>query len=221
MKINKGIIVLTFDDIIVNNSFSLYTFLVNHFSFYNKYLDLYTLRTEKQIYDRKEKNLIKWLSREKDNIDGVYLYTLMYNLAKGFFDKNDYKQLKLSKIGESVLLNPLFYENSGIKEIYILIKYATKKEKEYKEKFINQINSSTKIKLVSINNKSSYYDEMKKIKNWNLLVTDDIDLVEKLSSGNIDHKEFYMPKYGYNEASIQLKELIKQKSGSLIFYNAI
>ena len=53
---------------------------------------------------------------------------------------------------------------------------------------------------------------------WDIVITDDIDFVENLASGKIDHNEFLVPQYGYSVAKPELLELIKYKNSTLSYY---
>ena len=229
MKTTKGNIIITFDDIIIETSFILYLFMSNNFSYYKKYFDLTKLYNRKTIYERNDKDILKLLYSKKIfesnelNLKEkqCLLISAITDINSRFYNKDFYNISQLTSIGKTVLLNPLFYENSGIENIYILIKYNTQKEKEYKESFLKKIINNQKFKLIFIKYDSKYIDAFKNISNWNLVITDDIELVEDLSKGNIDHKEFYIPNYGYTKASNKLKELIKLKYSTITYYNAI
>lgn len=221
---NKGIVIFTFDDILVDTAFSFYTFLETNFSFFNKYLDLYTLRKKEDIYKRNKIDLIDWLLRDNvkklDKKNLVFSLSLIYKtIYEKYYNVDHYKNLPLTKLAATSLKNALFIENKGIQKIFILVKYTTNKDKEYKEQFIKTHFNSNKIELKFFKKNESYYSFFEQNNKWNLLVTDDIDLVEKISANDIFHKEFYMPKYGYDQASSYLKELIKQKNANIIYYD--
>lgn len=228
MQTTKTNIIVTFDDVIVENSYSLYLFLCNNFSFYIKYFNLTKLYTKKNIYERKTVDLFPSLYRTEllssklsSEQKTVYLTTAIMNIFNDFYNKDVFQYLPLTQLGKTILLNPLYYENSGIENIYILVKYHTKKEKEFKEQYLKKYITSSKFKIIFLSHNSKYETEIKKINKWSLLITDDIDTVEKIAGGNIDHKEFYLPRYGYDQASPELRELIKQKSATITYYNAI
>ena len=95
MRTTKTNIIVTFDDIIVENSYSLYLFLCNNFSFYIKYFNLTKLYTKKNIYERKTVDLFPSLYRTEllssklsAEQKTVYLTTAIMNIFNDFYNKD-------------------------------------------------------------------------------------------------------------------------------------
>lgn len=225
MKLDKAIFVVTFDDVVVHSSYILYKFLCNNFVFFSRYLNIFKLKTKKEIYERDEKDLIKYLM-SKSILENKEAYsqdlmfsTLYINILNDFYKrKNIYDPREITPLMKNGLLNPIFSENSGIKEINFIVKYRTNEEKEDKINLLRSLfHDNQKIKIIPIHYKTDYFDEVKKI-NWDVIITDDVDLIEKTAAGNIDHKEYILAQYGYNKPKPELVELIKQKYANLSCY---
>lgn len=222
MITNKGQIIFTFDDVIMNTSYNLYKYLSLRYAFYGKFLDIFKLYSKEDIDNRTIANIIEYLYNEKIKNNDFYKATFAFSILNNYYlSKYDIYDNELpTPLAKGTLLNPLFYENAGIENVYILIKYATDIEKEYKEKFVKKyLSNSVKFKFVYLKNTESYSDYIiKNIPKWDLIVTDDIEAVEQLAKLNIDHHEFFLPNYGYDKASPFLKELIKQKNASINYF---
>ena len=222
---DKAIFIMTFDDVMVYSSYNLYTYLCRNFVFYSKYLDVYKLYTKKEFYDRPVKDTIEFLFNQKSfnrlserakKMALSNLYTILY---KTYYGKDIETNMIETKLAVRFLKNPLFFENSGIDKVYIILKYHTEFEKNAKLKFIKDNYPGEKIECICIKYTEKYADAINnKISRWDMLVTDDIECIETLAAGDVDHKEIVMPKYGYNLFKPELVELIKQKSGTLSFY---
>lgn len=225
MKKDKAIFIMTFDDIIVNSSYDLYTYLCRNYSFYSKYLNVYKLYTKKEIYDRPIYNLIEFLfnkrsynrlSEKSKSAALSNLYTILY---KNYYNSDIEYNMSETSISKRFLKNPLFFENSGIDKVYILIKYHTEFERDAKLTFIKNNFSAEKIDCIVLDKNDTYYNVIAtKIKRWDMVVTDDNICIEELAKGDMDHREIVMPEYGYNLIKPELAELIKQKSGTLSLY---
>lgn len=221
----KAIFVMTFDDVIVYSSYDLYTYFCRNYSFYSKYLNLYKLYTKKEIYDRPSENVIEFLFNERsfkrlsDKAKKAALsnlYTVMY---QNYYNNDVAFNMTETPIANKFLKNPLFFENSGIDKVIIIIKYHTEFEKNSKLEYIKNNYLAEKVETICIPYSDQYYNVIStKVSNWDMLVTDDIGCIEKLAVGDMDHKEIVIPKYGYNIIKPELVELIKQKSGTLSFY---
>jgi len=223
---DKSSIIITFDDVIAYTSYDLYTFLNNHFNFFSKYLDIFPLRTMKDVYERNEKDLVKSLI--KTEFFGHYpqflqttMYTNLYTvLAQQYYSvPKIYDEKIITPIAKNGILSPIFSNCQGIKNIIILIKYKNEVEKNNKIKLVEKLfNKNPKLKVFSLNYFKEDYNTFVSNMNWDLLITDDVELIEKTAAGNIDHKEYLLPLYGYNKPKPELLELIKQKSATLSYY---
>ena len=221
----KGIFVITFDDVLVHSSYNLYTYLCRNYTFYSKYLNLYKLYTKKEIYERNNQDLIHFLfntesfNRLSDKAKIAAMSNLYSILYADYYEHDIVNNMTETNISIKFLKNPLLFENSGIDKIYILVKYHTEHELNYKVKFIKTVYVSDKIEIIPIKYNKQYYSIIdKRIKRWDMLITDDAETIEYLATKDMDHREIVMPKYGYNTIKPEIIELIKQKSGTLSFY---
>ena len=182
---------------------------------------MYNLKTKKEIYERTEKNIIDTLISDKvHELDIKEQYGAITNLMLNIFSEYYSKYTMFSEnivtpLAKNGFNNPLFKYNKTYSNVTVFIKYRTEVEKERKANLVKAIFTNAKIVPLKLND--DYYENFKET-DWRVLITDDIELVEKLATGDIDHKEFIVPACGYNKPSPELVELIKQKSGILSLY---
>ena len=217
----KATIVVTYDDVLEYTSYDLYLYLRSQIVTFSKFLDIYKLQTKKEFYERPRYDILECFGLEKINelygkeniTDIIYLYYLI--LFQEYYNKNP-KFVSLSNIATLGLGNILFNKCSGIENIIVLIKYRTENEKNFKTNIVKKYIDNAKIIYLNFN--EDYFSCFKQIKNWNLVITDDPALIEKLASCDIDHAEFLIPEYGYNTLKPELIELIKLKNSSVSTY---
>lgn len=217
----KATIVVTYDDVIEYTSYDLYLYLRSNIVIYNKFLDIYELKNKEDFYKREKYDILESFGVERlqklyglKNIpEMVYLYNMI--LYQEYYNKIP-KFVSISKLASDGLGNMLFNKCGGIENIIVLVKYRTEIEKTFKTNIIKKYIDNAQIIYLKIG--EDYFSYFNKIKKWNLVITDDINLVEKLAAGKIDHAEFLVPDYGYNIAKPELVELIKLKDSSLSTY---
>lgn len=220
MKTTKGTIIITYDNIVDYTSYNLYGYLCRNAAAYSKYLDVYKLKTIKEIYDRPEKNLLDFLLKKFDNPERLKssIGNLLFMIMKDYYsNKNGLVYGNTTNIMKKAILNPFFLSNSGIDKIVILIKYHTDLELECKTKYVESLfKKNSKLKIIPVKTTEKYIDKI--VFKWDIAITDDIEFVENLASGKIDHNEFLVPQYGYSVAKPELLELIKYKNSTLSYY---
>lgn len=220
MKTTKGTIIITYDNIVDYTSYNLYSYLCKNVAKYFKYLDILKLKTMNDIYERTEKNVLDTFLRKfntpKMTLDSAT--NLMYMLMNDYYgNSNNLTIGNITPIMQKAILNPFFVANSGIDNIVFLIKYHTDLELKMKTKLLESLfKNNSKLKIIPVKLSEKYIDKINF--KWDIVITDDIDFVEKLAARKLDHNEFLVPQYGYDVAKPELLELIKYKDSTLSYY---
>ncbi len=216
-----GIMVMTFDDILSYTAYDLYFFLLNHAAFYGKYLRLNKPLTKKEFYGRDKYDIIEWLTDGTPR--GITALAAMYgNMQNNYYSKDFMAHSAPTKFADSSLNSIAAIAGKEFTDILILTRYRTDAELKTKKDFIGRaFGKNDKIRIIPVRMQEKYSDVIAaKCPRWDIVVTDSIADVERLAAGDIGHKEFLLPKYGYDSAEYRLKVLILSKDASINYYTA-
>lgn len=222
----SGIMAMTFDDVMTYDSYDLYMYLLNRQAFYGKYLRLMKPITRKEAYARDKESIVEWLAKDGLTKPGESLVPqlgLMYsNLLMNYYSGNMLRSSVPTRFAKTSLTSAASAGGKEFTEIDILVKYRTDAELKSKKDFISRhFGVNKKIRVIPLKLDEKYSDIMTaKIPNWDIFVTDSVADVERLAAGSIGHKEFLLPKYGYDDAAYRLKVLILSKDASINYYTA-
>lgn len=144
--------------------------------------------------------------------------------VKIFFNRDDiYDDSVPSKFAERTLMNPLFIEDAGVKQVIILSRNISDGQKKSKVEFINKYFNHPKISYINVDRGQSKADVLKEHNlGFDVFIDDELpnirDMAEKFRD-NLEKREFIIPRYGYNKTMPkELKFLIEAKGGSVTYY---
>jgi hypothetical protein len=227
--IKKGTIVMTFDDILVDTSYAQYCYFSANTARYGKFMDLVKLRTNQEVMSREMVNIPTWLIKKelianlsKEQV--LFILGEIYSAEKSEFLETDYlSNLEPTEFAKKTLMSPVFLNSTAIQKVAIVIRYRSgvrgdmDRKIEFCKKWFG--NSGGKYNFVQVSEKESPADIINsRYPKWDMVVTDDLNLVENLAKGDIDHREFLMPGYGYDRSSEELNALMRLKTSTLSYF---
>lgn len=221
-------IVMTFNDVIVHDGYDMYLYFVNHFEFYGRFLNIYKpLLKKSEFYGRRTPDALKWLMEsgplskmaESDKRSNERI--MMEAIRRDYRSKDIYSHMKPTKFAMNTLGNALLQSGADGHATTILLRpICDAHETAYQRRFLEKwFGNGAGIKIVELPQGADYAAEvMSRFPEYGLFVTDDSRAVASLAKGDADHREFLLPKYGYDELEERDALLIKAKNGSLNYY---
>ena len=222
-----GIIIMDFDDVLVNSSTKAFSLIRSNWRVFNRWFVDSGPLSEEEIYARKAFSFNDFLLKKEFINLTPKEYTALHllidaELGKRVFNGTLYDDLEPTKLARKTLMNEMYIGSSNIKKVYILSRNMTEAQHQSKLRFIKKYFSNEKIEYIDVKYNENKADVIKHNKvDWNLVIDDELknirDIVE--AEENMTRKEILIPQYGYNKMDITLKMLINGKGGIYTYYD--
>jgi hypothetical protein len=217
----SGIYVFDMDEVLVDISPSMYSFIRQNWREYSFWLEDRGPLTPKQIFERDNFYLNCWLLNDKTRKSERQQKILNQKLISEFFQTDIYKDLSPTAFAQKTLMNKVFMDHVRVEKVYILTRSMTDEMTKSKQAFIKKWFNHPKIELLIVEPKEKKSDVLKKHKiNWNLFVDDELtNIADFVKAFDIKGKEFLIPSTGYNKLSLILDVVIREKGGIITYFD--
>lgn len=222
------VMVVDFDDILYEMSPLLYSTIRKNWRFYRKFFKDFGSLSSHLVYKRNEFYMNKWLLKDEikeiateEELSEIHS-RIFQRFLDDFFSKDIYSLAPPTIFASKTLCNTFFLENSNLKKIVIISRNVHPEQGVSKKKFIEQYFNHPKIEYHTVDGHSeSKSDIIKKFApDWGLFIDDEIKNIRDVAENcDINGKEFMIPKFGYNQLPGELSILIKEKGGTVTYYD--
>ena len=218
MKLN-GNIVITLDDILFESSKSLYRFIRNNY--YPDYCTVFKEPDYEFDFDKREsKNIFDSIIDPKTSPALIYAISPII-IHSYFSNKETFKNyLEPSNLYQKIINSIGFLESNVIDRIYIFYNNTY----DFILELLQPYFKNKKFILVPIDvandkKEENYFNKLSELK-WNLLISDDIQLIESVATKNesLAGKEFLIPNRSYCKVNDIIEMCIEEKGGTINYY---
>lgn len=224
-------ILVELDDILVDISYAQYEFLNENRAYIEPLINLETNISKKKFNERKYRNFYDWLvgtnqimKTKSANMASAILIHLYKTLSAIFYDSKEplFRSLTPNEFSNKIFNNEIIQTQNSFKNMVIIIRdNKNTKENSEKIRFIKKFYKSINpnISYVVLENSENLYEEiLKKYPNFGLFITDDIELITKLTVNSNEKHEFLLPERNYNRCPKLLKNVMIEKKDTITYF---
>lgn len=216
----SGIIVIQFDNVILETDYEMYRNLFIDKITLNQYCDITKYIPLSDFNKREHRSFFHDLLKQD-------LTNTQQQLAKFLIIKNSYNvyynNCKQTNISKNILKNDIYLGMPQIKEIVILVEYpkGISSIRDAKIRYIRENYKNEKIKILPMESDENIYDVLNKsYPLWSVFITDDELYVKSIAekSQSLENKEFDILSRNYNKYDSVVDILIYEKNGTICKY---